>query len=160
MGSSVHFVAKYVRNLISGRSKKYSLRERTLHAAIARKQETIKANCWRKGGREGGREDGCCHIPRRPERAREEREILNEEKTFRSDKVGRKSDRSLDDISHLWSRRPHSTNESGRACCVAQRLQRRGHIDPTATSKGMPDENMQRSLARSLPHEWSRGRPK
>ena len=52
--------------------------ERTTAAAMARKQETIKANCRRSDGRTT--EDGCCHIPRRNERNVKLEKILEGEK--------------------------------------------------------------------------------
>ena len=48
------------------REREREIPERTTAAAMARKQETIKANCRRSDG--GTTEDGCCHIPRRNER--------------------------------------------------------------------------------------------
>ena len=104
-----------------------------------RKQETIKANCWRDGGREARREDGCCHIPQRNERNRE-----NVENFLWSGKIWPSCVHFLQRKSgFLWSPIRLRMIWSGNGGSL------RGHIDPTATSKGMPNENMQRSLMSS-----------
>ena len=115
--------------------------ERTTAAAMARKQETIKANCRRRDG--VGTDDRGWMLPH----SSAERAKCQTWNTFLE---GDKKERAL-------KINPFSQSEMRknavfafftlRLNLVVRRLTDcgAGHIDPTATSKGMPNENMQRS---------------